>query len=68
MDIIRNHQIKVIGLNVPRSILRTYRAGSLVNYRRKSVDIHNPAHEYFIKGILAIYKFVAQASCLCSVI
>jgi aminopeptidase N len=57
MDVIKKYKIKTIGLNVPRSILRTIsRKGfaQLTEDEKKlfpTIDIPNPEHEYFIKSI-----------------
>jgi uncharacterized iron-regulated protein len=57
MDLIKKHQIKVIGLNVPRTILRTIsRQGfdALPQEQQEifpTINVYNPEHEYFIKGI-----------------
>ena len=64
MDMIKEHQIKVIGLNIPRSILRTVsRKGfkDLSEDEKKlfpTLHIPNPEHEYFIKSIFG--TFAAQ--------
>jgi uncharacterized iron-regulated protein len=57
MEIIKKYRIKTIGLNVPRSILRTVsRKGfeQLTAEEKKlfpTLNIPNPEHEYFIKSI-----------------
>jgi uncharacterized iron-regulated protein len=64
MDILKKHQVKTIGLNVPRSILRTVsRKGfdQLTPEEKKlfpTLNIPNPEHEYFIKSIFG--TFAAQ--------
>lgn len=64
MDIIKKHKIKVLGLNVPRSILRTVsRKGfdELSEDEKKlfpTLHIPNTEHEYFIKSIFG--TFAAQ--------
>jgi uncharacterized iron-regulated protein len=64
MDIIQKNNIKTIGLNVPRSILRTVsRKGfdQLSKEEKKlfpTLHIPNPEHEYFIKSIFG--TFAAQ--------
>ena len=61
MDIIKKHKIKVFGLNVPRSILRTVsRKGfdELSEDEKKlfpTLHIPNPEHEYFIKSIFGTF-------------
>ncbi len=61
MDIIKKYKIKVIGLNVPRSILRTVsRKGfdELSEDEKKlfpTLHIPNPEHEYFIKSIFGTF-------------
>jgi uncharacterized iron-regulated protein len=61
MDIIKKYKIKVIGLNIPRSILRTI---SKKGFEKLSEDekklfptlhIPNPEHEYFIKSIFGTF-------------
>jgi uncharacterized iron-regulated protein len=57
MEVIKKYKIKTIGLNVPRSILRTvsrkgYDQLSLEEKKLfPTIDIPNPEHEYFIKSI-----------------
>jgi len=57
MDLIQKHQIKVIGLNVPRSIMRTVSKQGFDKLAQEqkdffpTIDVFNPEHEYFIKGI-----------------
>jgi uncharacterized iron-regulated protein len=64
MDILKKYRIKTIGLNVPRSILRTVsRKGfdQLSPEEKKlfpTLNIPNPEHEYFIKSIFG--TFAAQ--------
>lgn len=64
MDILKKHRIKTIGLNVPRTILRTVsRKGfdQLSAEEKKlfpTLNIPNPEHEYFIKSIFG--TFAAQ--------
>ena len=64
MDIIQKYNIKTIGLNVPREILRTVsRKGfdQLSEEEKKlfpTLHIPNPEHEYFIKSIFG--TFAAQ--------
>ncbi|MCP5106377.1 MAG: PDZ domain-containing protein [bacterium] len=61
MDIIKKNNIKTIGLNVPRSILRTVsRKGfdQLSEEEKKlfpTINIPNPEHEYFIKSIFGSF-------------
>jgi uncharacterized iron-regulated protein len=61
MDILKKHRIKAIGLNVPRSILRTVsRKGfdQLSPEEKKlfpTLNIPNPEHEYFIKSIFGTF-------------
>jgi uncharacterized iron-regulated protein len=60
MEIIKKYKIKTIGLNVPRSILRTIsRQGfdKLSDEEKKlfpTIKIHNPEHEYFIKSVFGL--------------
>ncbi|MCP4158390.1 MAG: hypothetical protein GY757_62400 [bacterium] len=64
MDVIKKYNIKVIGLNIPRSILRSVsRNGydSLSAEKKKlfpTLNVPNPQHEYFIKNIFG--TFAAQ--------
>lgn len=64
MDVIKKYKIKTIGLNVPRSILRTVsRKGfdQLTEEEKKlfpTIDIPNTEHEYFIKSVFG--TFAAQ--------
>jgi aminopeptidase N len=64
MEILKKYRIKTIGLNVPRSILRTVsRKGfdQLSAEEKKlfpTLNIPNPEHEYFIKSIFG--TFAAQ--------
>ncbi|MCP5049562.1 MAG: PDZ domain-containing protein [bacterium] len=57
MDMIKKNKIKTIGLNIPRKIVRTIsREGfdKITEEERKlfpMIDVPNPQHEYFIKGI-----------------
>ncbi|MBN2282092.1 MAG: ChaN family lipoprotein [Candidatus Marinimicrobia bacterium] len=57
MDFIQKHQIKVIGLNVSRDILRTISRQGFEQLSKEdqnlfpTINIPNPEHEYFIKGI-----------------
>lgn len=66
MNILKKHQVKTIGLNVPRSILHTVsRKGfdQLSPEEKKlfpTLNIPNPEHEYFIKSIFG--TFAAQVS------
>jgi uncharacterized iron-regulated protein len=61
MDIIKKYQVKTIGLNVSRSILRTVsRKGfdKLSPEEKKlfpTLNIPNPEHEYFIKSIFGTF-------------
>lgn len=61
MDILKKYRIKTIGLNVPRSILRTVsRKGfdQLSPEEKKlfpTLNIPNPEHEYFIKSIFGTF-------------
>jgi uncharacterized iron-regulated protein len=61
MEILKKYRIKTIGLNVPRSILRTVsRKGfdQLSPEEKKlfpTLNIPNPEHEYFIKSIFGIF-------------
>ena len=64
MEILKKYRIKTIGLNVPRSILRTVsRKGfDQLSTEEKilfpTLNIPNPEHEYFIKSIFG--TFAAQ--------
>jgi uncharacterized iron-regulated protein len=64
MEILKKHKIKVIGLNVSRTILRKIsRKGykSLTPEEKKlfpTIGIYNPEHEYFIKSVFG--AFAAQ--------
>ncbi|UCH94336.1 MAG: ChaN family lipoprotein [Candidatus Aminicenantes bacterium] len=64
MDILKKYRVKTIGLNVPRSILRTVsRKGfDQLSPEEKelfpTINIPNPEHEYFIKSIFG--TFAAQ--------
>lgn len=57
MDVIKKHQIGVIGLNVPREILRSVSRkgfGTLSAEEKKlfpGIHLTDPRHRYFIKGI-----------------
>lgn len=61
MEILKKYQVKAIGLNVPRSILRTVsRKGfdQLSPEEKKlfpTLNIHNPEHEHFIKSIFGTF-------------
>jgi uncharacterized iron-regulated protein len=67
MEILRKYRIKTIGLNVPRSILRTVsRQGftQLSPEEKKlfpTIAIPNPEHEYFIKSIFGIFAVQVPA-------
>ena len=64
MDIIKKYKIKTIGLNVPRTILRTVSRKGFENLTVQekalfpTIQIPNPEHEYFIKNIFG--TFAAQ--------
>lgn len=64
MDVLKKYRVKTIGLNIPRSILRTVsRKGfdKLSADEKKlfpTINIPNPEHEYFIKSIFG--TFAAQ--------
>jgi uncharacterized iron-regulated protein len=61
MDPIKKHRINVIGLNVPRSILRTVSRKGFDNLPKEekelfpTFDIPNPEHEYFIKSVFGVF-------------
>jgi uncharacterized iron-regulated protein len=61
MDTIKKHRIKVIGLNVPRSILRTVSRKGFANLSKEekelfpTIEIPNPEHEYFIKSVFGVF-------------
>ncbi len=61
MDVIKKHKIKVIGLNIPRTILRQVsRKGypSLSAEEKKlfpTIGIYNREHEYFIKSVFGSF-------------
>lgn len=61
MDTIKKYKIKVIGLNVPRTILRTVSRkgyGYLSPEEKKlfpTMRIFNPEHEYFIKSVFGTF-------------
>ena len=65
MEILQKYKIKTLGLNVPRSILRTVsRQGfaQLSPEEKKlfpTIDIPNPQHEYFIKSLFGIFALQA---------
>jgi uncharacterized iron-regulated protein len=65
MEILQKYKIKTLGLNVPRSILRTVsRQGfaQLSPEEKKlfpTIDIPNPEHEYFIKSMFGIFALQA---------
>lgn len=60
MDVIRQYQIKTIGVNIPRDIVRTVsRQGfdQLTPEQKKlfpTIHIPNPEHEYFIKSVFGL--------------
>jgi len=64
MDNLKKHQVKTIGLNVSRSILRTVSRKGFDQLSREekrlfpTLNIPNPEHEYFIKSIFG--TFAAQ--------
>jgi len=64
MEIIKKHQVKTIGLNVPRSILHTVSSKGFAQLSAEekqlfpTLNIPNPEHEYFIKSIFG--TFAAQ--------
>ncbi len=64
MDFLKKHQVKTIGLNVPRSILHTVSSKGLDQLSAEekklfpTLNIPNPEHEYFIKSIFG--TFAAQ--------
>lgn len=61
MDIIKENKIKTIGLNVPRSILRTVSRKGFDKLSKEekelfpTINIPNPEHEYFIKNIFGTF-------------
>lgn len=61
MDVIKENKIKVIGLNVDRSILRTVSRKGYDQLDKKekalfpTLHIPNPEHRYFIKSIFGIF-------------
>ncbi len=61
MDVIKTHKIKTIGLNVPRSILRTVSRKGFDTLSKEekalfpTINIPNPEHEYFIKNIFGTF-------------
>jgi len=61
MDIIKEYKIKTIGLNVPRSILRTVSRKGFDKLSKEekelfpTINIPNPEHEYFIKNIFGTF-------------
>lgn len=61
MDIIKENKIKTIGLNVPRSILRTVSRKGFDKLSKEekalfpTINIPNPEHEYFIKSIFGTF-------------
>ncbi|HLP57980.1 MAG TPA: ChaN family lipoprotein [Candidatus Deferrimicrobium sp.] len=64
MDVIKENNIKTIGLNVPREILRTVSRKGFENLSKEekalfpTIHIPNTEHEYFIKSIFG--TFAAQ--------
>lgn len=61
MDVIKEHKIKVIGLNVPRKILRTVSRKGFANLSQEEKDlfptlnIPNPEHEFLIKSVFGVF-------------
>jgi uncharacterized iron-regulated protein len=61
MEILKKHQVKTIGLNVPRSILHSVSGkgfDQLSPGEKKlfpTLNIPNPEHEYFIKSIFGTF-------------
>jgi uncharacterized iron-regulated protein len=61
MEIIKKYKIKTIGLNVPRSILRTISRKGFKKLTPEEVklfptiNIPNPQHEFFIKSVFGIF-------------
>lgn len=63
MDVIKENKIKVIGLNLPRDIVHTISRKGFDKLSQKeqdlfpNINISNPEHEYFIKGIFGDMVF-----------
>ncbi|MGE5340877.1 MAG: ChaN family lipoprotein [Candidatus Omnitrophota bacterium] len=61
MDVIQKYKIKTIGLNIPRSLLRTVSRKGFENLSADekklfpTINIPNVEHEYFIKNIFGVF-------------